>query len=181
MLVLDVPPDVPPQYAPTLVAQASLVQAPLDLERTVGVCHFIDARPEAVTLAVNTFTPLRSASYYLRTVERKGVGREGSTTLLKGPAHGELENDAEGNYLFVAKPGYYGPDKASFLVEIGSYKVTVVYQFKIVPGVSGGAYWDNPEYCPKGRVWKISLDPDDPSAHVNTFLYTPKIQLIRSR
>src|SRR2546422_4473385 len=138
MFVMDMPPDMPPQYAPVVIAQASQAQDPAKTDRTIGVCHLIDARPELRLGAVNTFSPLRAANYYLKTVERQFVGIEGKVTLLQEPMHGELEGDDKGNYLYLAKPEYLGPDRATFLVEIGGLKVKAVYYFKVMSGVPGG-------------------------------------------
>jgi len=186
MLVMDVPPEIPPQYAPVLVAEAPKTPAPVSLERTIGVCHLIDNRPELVLGAVNAFTPVRAVNYYFKTIENNYLGLKGTTTLLEGPKHGELEDlgsvvkdrgeifdSGARNYAYRAKGDYIGPDQATFLVEIGGYKVKAVYHFKVMQSVPHGGEQGNPytekEYCPNGRVWKISLNPDDPNAPIYTF------------
>jgi hypothetical protein len=183
MLVMDVPPEVPPQYAPVLVAEVPKTPAPASLERTIGVCHAIDNKPDAQLAAVNTFTPVLSATYYFERLESNYLGEKGATTLLEGPKHGELEDlgtfvreddrridSGARNYAYRAKGDYIGPDQATFLVEIGGYKVKVIYHFAVMPGVSGS--FDprkDKEHCPNGYIWKISLNPDDPNAPIYTF------------
>lgn len=178
MFVMDVPPDVPQQYAPVLVAEAPKTPAPASRERTIGVCKMLDGRIDATTekLAVNAFSPSMAAGFYFRQIEKIPVGSEGKTTLLQGPAHGELKVTPSGNYrFFPASSDYFGPDQATFLVEIGEYKVKLVYHFRVMPGVGGGDYSLEKDYCPNGGVWRISLNPDDPNAPIYTFEYPSQL------
>ena len=167
MFAIDMP-DVPPQYWPVVVVQASQVpDGDAKTARTIGVCHLIDSSPDAVTSAVNVFDPLGSVEYYLKQVEHRNVGIEGKVTLLQGPKHGTLDMGAtSGGY--VPNPGYLGRDSASFLVEIGGYKVKVVYSFKILDYVPQGSEgydpYEDKKYCPKGEHWKISFNLTDPDS-----------------
>jgi len=49
----------------------------------------------------------------------------------------------------------------------------VKYFIKVMLGVGGGTEagdaYDDKKNCPNGRVWKISLNPDDPNAPIYTF------------
>ncbi len=186
MFVMDVPPDVPQQYAPVLVAEAPKTPAPASRERTIGVCQLVASDPVYERMAVNTFTPVRAVNYYFNRLEGNYLGLKGTTTLLEGPKHGELEDlgtfvreddrridSGARNYAYRAKGDYEGLDQATFLVEIGGYKIKAVYHFKVMQSVPHGGEQGDPytekEYCPNGRVWKISLNPDDPNAPIYTF------------
>lgn len=199
MFVMDVPPDVPPQYAPVVIAQASQGQSTASINRTIGVCHLIDARPEVQNWAVNTFGPSMAVSRYLSTSDLQAVGPEGKVTLLQGPTHGNLEDlgsvvrDADTgatrdtgirNYAYNPNANYLGPDSATFLVEIGDLKIKAVYFFKVMAKVPGGTEgydpYDDKNNCPNGDTWRISFNPDDPNSPIYTFehpyLYTSALE-----
>ncbi len=180
MMVMDVPPDVPAHYAPVLVTEVSQAKKPATSERTIGVCQVFGGGPEYHLTAANVLSPALSVFSYFQASEKVTVGMEGTTTLLQGPAHGTMEDlgtkikrhgeiidSGIRNYAYRGDGSYSGPDQATFLVEIGSYKVKVIYQFRVLPRVGGGDYTSDKEYCPNGYVWKISLNPNAP---IYTFL-----------
>jgi hypothetical protein len=100
--------------------------------------------------------------------------KSAKVTLLQAPEHGELRLFATGdaNY-FSADSNYTGPDRATLLVEIGAYKVKVIYFFKVMPHVGGGTDGYDPyldkKNCPNGLQWKISFNDSDPNAPIYTF------------
>jgi len=103
MFVMDVPPDVPQQYAPVLVAEASKTPAPASLERTIGVCHLASSLPDDRLSAVNSMSPRLEASAYLQRVEGVKFDWRSTTwkmTLLDPPKHGTLAVEEGGSVLF---------------------------------------------------------------------------------
>jgi len=179
-MVMDVPPDVPPQYAPVVIAEAKQAAQP-STERTIGVCKLIENRPEARFTAVNTMSPVLGVYGYLTDYEKAVIDvatyKAAKITLLQAPKHGTLVTDNEGAVYYPddypVDSNYVGPDRATLLVEIGKYKVKVIYHFNVMPNVPGsgeqGRPTDDKRFCPNGRVWKISLNPDDPNAPIYTF------------
>jgi len=161
--MIDLPPDVPPQYAPVIIAQATQTQqGDTKTDRTIGVCQLIENPPIPPTTAVNSFTPLGSASVFLEKQEhRKLDWSSWKVTVLQGPEHGTLEMGTRGGRYHPA-PDYRGPDRATFLVQIGNLKVKVLYFFKVQFGGFGGTEGYDPyldkKNCPQGRLWKISLN-----------------------
>jgi hypothetical protein len=168
MLFMDMP-DIPPQYTPIIVAQASQAQQQ-GVERTIGICHPIENRLESKLSAVNSVSPVGTAYSYLKNIEHRKIDDAAylaaKMTLLQAPTHGELklwEGRQTGRYL-SADYNYTGPDQATVLVEIGDYKVKVVYRFVLMPNVPGsndeGTARDNKNICPNGHMWKITTTND---------------------
>lgn len=173
MLFMDMP-TTPPQYTPVVVAQA-MQPAAQDAARTIGVCHPIENKPESKLSAVNGFSPVLSAIAYLEEFEHQVINKRADflsifkaakMTLLQAPKHGELgldEQNQVGRY-FSSDYSYEGLDSATVLVEVGGYKVKVIYRFvlmKNVPGSSDqGTATDDKKTCPNGYRWKISTTPD---------------------
>ena len=182
MFVMDVPPDVPPEYAPVVIAQASQAQKNnVKTDRTIGVCHLIESQMASRLSAVNAISPLRAANGYFSQFEQREVGLEGKVTVLQGPEHGELrlyESTQSGRY-FPADTNYVGLDRATFLVEIGGFKVKVMYFFNVKPGFPGGTEgydpYEDKKYCPKGPAWKISLNENDPNGSLITFQHPSQL------
>ena len=180
MFVMDMPPDVPPQYAPVVIAQASQAKDPAKIDRTIGVCHLIQNPPIPSGTAVNSLSPIGSVWSYLKHQERLSpeqltdeMFNTAKATMLQGAKHGTLEYLGEGYFVYRPTSGYIGPDRATLLVEIGGLKVKVMYFFKLEPGAGGGTEGYDPyrdkKNCPQGEMWKISLNPDDPNAPIYTF------------
>jgi hypothetical protein len=190
MLIMDMP-NVPPQYAPVVIAQAEqaqpqLVVASAMAERTIGVCQLIQGA-DMPPSAFNGMSPTTAAWIYLRRVENlsKVVTEEtlvnAKTTLLKGTTHGTLKyfgvNLGEAIYQYYPDSGYKGADQATFLVEMGNYKVTLIYHFKVggeFGATDGYNSYDDKKNCPNGRYWKISTTQDaNGSLVVNSVDYLP--------
>ncbi|SRR6266705_2322711 len=162
-------PDAPPQYAQVMIVQAGAAkQGAAKIDRTIGVCHLIENPPIPPGTAVNAMSPVRAVNIYFDRVEHKAVGLAGKASILEGPRHGELRVTPSGNYRYFPVPDYYGPDRANLLVEIGGLTVKVMYFFKVMQSVPGGTEgydpYEDKKLCPEGsRVWKMSLNADDPN------------------
>src|SRR6266567_7206084 len=161
-------PAVPPQYAQVMIVQASQSLLSSDkLYRTIGVCSLVEnpIRMEGNQYsAVNSFGPIGSAQIYFRSVEHREIPDPGLVTVLRNPRHGTLKplgsDPKDRSYVYLPKPDYFGPDRATFLVEIGGKKIRMEYFFRVVAGVAD-SFYENKEFCPNGERWKISLNPDD--------------------
>ena len=165
MAFMDVPPDVPVQYAPVIVAQASQSQDPAKIDRTIGVCHLVNSLGVAgrdVPLSpVYVISPAETVSDYINIFEKRYVGLEGNITLLQGAEHGELKKEDGKYYRYTPVANYIGSDHATFLIEIGGLKVKAVYYFKVIDGGAIGATeGQDKKNCPKGMFWKISTPSD---------------------
>ena len=181
MFAMDLPPDVPVQNTSVVIAMASHdKKAAAKTDHTIGICHLIENQPDARYSAVNGLSPVGQAWVYLKkqgqlTPEQLTIEgfKAAKTSMLQEPKHGELIDVGSGYYRYnPAAPDYFGPDRATFLVEIGKRKVKVLYFFKVMPEVAGGNDAYNPYHdkknCPKGKRWKISLNPNDPSGPLLT-------------
>lgn len=172
--MLDLPPDVPPQYTPIVVAEAAQAKNQTK-ERTIGVCQLVSSLPDDRLSAVNSLSVARAASNYLKNIEHKAIDDLAWTaakmTLLEAPKHGELElhQPTQSAGYFSNVPNFEGTDQATVLVEIGGYKVTVKYFIKVMLGVGGGSEqgtpYDDKKNCPNGRVWKISHNLEELSTY----------------
>src|SRR3989338_7256120 len=165
MLFMDVPPEMPAQYAPVMVAQASQAQDPAKTDRTIVVCQLVNSfdlsGSDDPLSPIYVISPVGNVSDYINMFEKRYVGLEGKVTLLQAPAHGELKVTVSGNYRYTPVVDYIGSDRATFLVEIGGLKVKAVYHFKVIDGGAiGGTEWDDKKNCPKGYLWKISTTSD---------------------
>lgn len=176
MLIMDMP-DVPPQYTPIVLAQKSQATQQ-STDRTIGVCHPIENKLESRLSAINAVDPITSAYGYLRDIEHKVISDSAFSaakmTLLQATVHGELrlyEQTQSGRYL-SSDYNYTGSDRATILVEIGGFKVKVIYYFQLMKNVPGsgdeGTATDDKTICPNGETWKISFNPEDPNAPIYT-------------
>ncbi len=160
-------PDVPPQYAAVVIAQASQAQkGDAKTDRTIGVCHLIENPPIPPGSAVNAISPALSVGDYLKKQEHltpeqltAEMFKTAKTSVLQGPGHGDLRVTPSGNYRYFPESDYFGPDRATLLVEIGGRKVKLIYFFNVLHGVGGGDQdpYQDTKNCPKGELWKISL------------------------
>ena len=171
IFMMDIPPDLPPQYAQIVVAQSSQSKQQ-SRERTIGICKPIENNVES---KINATLPAIAVTNYFAKVERikldAGASRTGKLTLLQAPKHGKLDLDlgqdpTYGPY-FSYEPNdrsYEGPDRATLLVEVGGYKVKVEYFFPVMSDVPGstdeGEATDIKSICPRGAMWKISTIND---------------------
>jgi len=175
MFVMDMP-DLPPQYEQVMLVQASQSQqTKAQYERTIGLCALINNPPNAPKepwAGSDGLSPVVAVSNYFRAVENnldfKYEG--GRASVLEKPKHGVLQaTDGEGYYYFP-EAGYLGTDRATFLVEIAGRKYKAVHYLRVMEIVPEDGRLDK-RYCPNGRWWKISLNPDDPNAAQYTFEY----------
>ena len=167
-------PNVPPQAAPVMIAQANQAQASdVKTMRTIGVCH---PAPNNNYSGSNGVDPKGMAAQYLRNYEHRKIANSepGTITILQQPAHGILRLVTEadrgtlfgstasplkpdaGLYAYLPEEGYLGKDKAIAIVEIGGVKVKVVFYFQAI----SEAIPDYDTLCKKGYSWKISSTLD---------------------
>ena len=165
MFFLDMP-NVPPQNAPIVIAQSTqATQHKIVL--TIGVCSPIENKPESKTSAINDVAPIGSAYSYLKNSEHKKIDasafENAKVSILRTPAHGVLSQyDGVHSFSYISTDYQYnGTDQATLLVEMGSYKIKVIYYFNLMQNVPGssnqGTVFDNKSFCPNGRIWKVSL------------------------
>lgn len=167
-------PNVPLQQAPVIVLAQAAQPSTKELYGTVGVCYlspiaeqinpkrdqegYYDVNPRAYANNIFSFKPLADSQF---------LGYEtAEVNALQSPQHGALSNDlspSKGNTSYYPKSGYEGKDKVVFLVNIGGYKVKVVYFIKV------NALYDRDshphvkmydKYCPHTNPWKISSTLD---------------------
>ncbi|MBZ0093948.1 MAG: cadherin-like domain-containing protein [Sulfuricella sp.] len=155
MFILDTP-NVPPQYAPVMIAQAAPVkQGALNLDGTMGVCQLI---PSPVVLPESAEYHLSAWSHaetYLEKFKDVRTNFDTATvSVLQQPKHGKLVD----NDIYYPEPGYFGKDSVTFLVENGSYRVKVVYFIQVLnQGIGNETY---KRLCPSPYYWKISSTLD---------------------
>ncbi len=161
-------PDVPPQYAQVMIVQASQAQPRADTtDRTIGVCSLVEnpiQKEGEQYSAINSFGPIGAAATYFQNVEHRELLGPGLVTVLRNPAHGTLEPTAsdpkDRSFWYLPKQSYFGPDRATFLVEMGGKKIRMEYFFQVLQGVADN--YTKEQYrqlCPNGRQWKISSTP----------------------
>ena len=168
MFVMDMP-AVAAEAAPIVLAQVVTKPDSVRAQKSVGICSIIDNTPgwpaNEVRVA-NGIDPATSVQSYLFRFEHQEVSLPGKITLRQAPTHGSLEFRNGEFYEYVPSSSTYsGNDTASFLVELGGYKVKVMYVFHVLTqGVA-----DTPEFIektcgPKGDMWKISLSETRPGS-----------------
>ncbi|MES1191151.1 MAG: hypothetical protein ABUS47_08745 [Steroidobacter sp.] len=137
--------------------------------KTIGVCSLI-GNSEPPNSAANTIMPILAVNSYFASLENLDVGYDGKVALVRFPIHGTLVEVGDGTYSYRSTDGFVGYDNATFMVEIGGYKVTTIYTFDVMNGVPGGTDgydpYDDPKYCPTGEMWKISLDEKNIDSNV---------------
>jgi len=159
-------PNVPPQYTPVIIAQASPAQeAPAKIDRTIGVCKALSNPPPSSGTPPmgNTLTPARDIASYFYTAEKRTVAGTSTVTVLEQPKHGKLDDvgtmafdemkhavrdTGVRSYNYIPESSYLGEDKATLLINIGDYQVKAEYVFQVSTKV-------DEKLCPKS-YWKIS-------------------------
>ena len=181
--MVDVP-DVSPLYAPVVIAQVSQAQEDdVKADRTVGVCNPIGKWPDTPLTQDNDLDPIRMVGEYFEqygTPPKVTGVSPWKVSVSQGPRHGRLEVHGPQHggpepgplptYVYHPTPNYFGPDRATLLVEIGGYKVKVMYFLTVLRTVSVLPSEDR-KNCPKGALWKISLNPNGPNHGLITFLH----------
>ncbi len=147
-------PEALPQHTSSIVVETSKTQAAIfSVNKTFGTCAALDNPDKAI---VNTLNPTQS-------IKNHFGGKKISTTdmasakltVLKAPTHGTLDYHAETkSYLYRPELNYLGQDTATLLVEIGSYRITLIYSLRVVQGPSDDDV-DSTE-CPGPTMWEIS-------------------------
>ena len=171
-------PNVPPQDAPVMIAQANQAQTgDVTKVRTLGVCT---AMPNRIYSLSNVIEPVASANFYLEQYEHRKVDYNhlsGVVAILQQPKHGILRpvtqadvgtilqsggdpvDPAAGEYFYLPETGYEGKDSAILLVETGGVKVKVKYYFHAINGDLDNE--GSAPYCaPQSTFWKISSTLD---------------------
>ena len=138
MFAMDLPPDVPAQTAPVVIAMASQPKKDATkIDHTIGICHLIE-NPAGSPSAVNSLSPVTAVKIYLWNLEHRAIDKadlkDAKVSLLQSPKHGVLEffeGTQSAGYL-PSSIDYRGPDQATVLVEIGDRKVKVRYFFNVM-------------------------------------------------
>ncbi len=157
-------PNVPPQYTPVIIAQASPAQkTPAKMESTIGICKTLSNPPAGTPTVGNTLTPARDIARYFYDSEKRTVTGPSTVTVLEQPKHGKLNDvgtvafdemkhavrdTGVTSYNYIPESGYLGGDQATLLVNIGDYKVKAEYVFQVSANF-------NEKLCPTS-YWKIS-------------------------
>jgi hypothetical protein len=165
MFTLDVP-NLPQQYAPVMVAQTHQVKnkavAPM---RTMGICQPVSNYPGAEISGSNVLDSVAAAVNYFWRFEKRNM-KEGEAdakvTFVQLPKHGKLVDEGNGAYTYRPESGYFGKDSATSVVEIGGYRVKLVYFLQAVNSVASGNRAEELFCGAKGYQWKISTNPDTP-------------------
>ena len=168
-----------PQFAPEKIAQASQAQqVAANMDRTIAICHLMENPPTPPGTAVNSLSPIVALKTYFRVQERLVLEGASKATVLQNPAHGTLIDEGtlirdgfngplretgERSYSYQPAPGYLGQDSATLLVEMGGYKIKVIYSFHVLRGPIGDDTLDYERLCPNEvhRVSATSINVDD--------------------
>jgi hypothetical protein len=132
--------------------------------RTIGACQLI-GNPDPEDTAVNVISSDAAVQGYFYSFENRNLKGAAQVSILKNPVHGKLEDVGEGGYRYRPAPGYLGNDSTTVLVEMGGYKVKVVYVFHVLEGPLIGDTRDlYDKLCPK-QLYRISVNTSrDPGA-----------------
>jgi hypothetical protein len=152
MFPVDIP-DLPPQHAQVMIAQAGAA------DRTLGVCQVLEnparpAIPGDTVSAMNSMDPVIWVGNYFGEQERRQLTGPAQVSVVRRPAHGTVTRDNQGNYLYIPAAGYLGKDSATLLVEMGGAKILIVYSFMVAKVLDDR---EADRLCPPPLVRKISL------------------------
>lgn len=169
---------LPLSTSTALVAQAHAVRGSRGFTRAIGSCELMENPVDYSGSAVNFSSPLKTVNNYFFLKEKRNLPLTGKVQLLKEPQHGELSRlfqaETEWEFRYVPDADYFGPDQATFQVDIAGERVKLVYFFNVMNRVPGGTEGYDPyrdkKLCPKGAYWRIgknsetaSMLPDVPS------------------
>lgn len=153
MFFPDIPPEIPTQEVPAVIAESVTGSAET---RVIGQCVLVSNPPGT------SLIPVMAANIYFKWFEGKEIGVEGTVSLLEEPQQGDILSDDTGRWAYVPAENYQGMDSATFQVEVAGYKIKLVYGFNVMPYVGGGTEGydplQDPELCPNGQFWKVSPD-----------------------
>jgi hypothetical protein len=149
VFALDVP--NPPEYQSVAMTQTSQDHPADKLDRTVGVCQLVqnpaDSGMQAgETSAENDIGPVGDLLNYFRSSESKSIQFGGEVKILQAPKYGQLQPLEKGSYTYIPNAGYFGTDKATFLVNISGMKVKMVYTIHVEDAVDDS---NRSELCPR--------------------------------
>lgn len=190
--MFDLPSDIPPQYLPVMVAQATQAQAGrAKSERVMGVCKAVPNGSHSEPSLMNVANPVLIAKQYFYLYEQRTIEGPGKVTHMQRPKHGAFRLVTEADrgqlfssssgpvteesklYAYLPEPGYIGKDSATILVEVGGHRVKVIYFFQAV-NVNDFGLDSVERYCgKKGLYWKISYDSSGPYGATFPVLYCP--------
>ncbi|RUL68507.1 Ig-like domain-containing protein [Dyella choica] len=153
-------PNAPSQSDTVIVAQASQVNHGARREHILGICQAIPSfqkTPPTINEQGEYVLSFPAAgSDYFQMYENKVLPDTGTATVQSQPKHGILEDDGGGNYTYLPNPGYLGEDGATFLVDLNSQKVKVIYFFHVIEGHADMNSDRFQSLCKDGGMWQIS-------------------------
>ncbi|MBV8660355.1 MAG: hypothetical protein JO142_21250 [Burkholderiales bacterium] len=147
--------DVPLQQRVEIVAQAEQPRNSISGNMAVGLCGTIDSSPGG-RVEPNSISPYDFAHEYLYRYVHRDIRKPAEVTVLELPSHGELKNfGSRYGYAYIPVLNYIGVDRFSVMVEMGGYRVKVVYFYHVDDHVLTDGQSDR--LCSKhGHIWKIS-------------------------
>jgi hypothetical protein len=193
MFVPDMP-NVPDQYLPVIVAEARpMVAASPNKNMTFGVCQLV---PNLSYVPVGGEHALNPASVAVADLWRfdehfrqmpedqrrealLALEKTAKVTILQQPTYGTLSDTARDypdatpdSPYYNPKPGYLGKDQVIFLVEMGEYKIKLIFNVYPVAGSS-----EDPKAIEKlcgkrGTYYKISSASEQLSALLSSTDYS---------
>lgn len=145
MFILDLP-EIPDAYLSILVAEYRpvAVGATNAKTMTIGVCRPVEnhqwRKPEALSPAVSTVNYLWEFQGFRQMPGKQGretlyaLEKTAKITILQQPSHGKLTlttdeypNSLPNTYFYHPEPGFLGKDRIVAWVEMGQYKIKLVY------------------------------------------------------
>ncbi len=189
MFVPDMP-NVPDQYLPVLVAEARpAATTSTSKEMTFGFCGLVPNISGQVVGREHELNPASIAvadlwdfdEYFKQMPEDQrreallALEKTAKVTILQQPKYGTLIDTAKPAYqdtitglFYNPKSGYMGKDQVVFLVEMGEYKIKLIYNIYPVDGSP-----ENPEAIKKmcgkrGQYYKIASASEQLTSWFNT-------------
>jgi len=135
MFVLDIP-EVPPQYAPVIIADASQAsQRTSKLDQTWNVCQLLESRQAEELGAANILEPALAVKIYMQGRFSDADIAKSKVSVVENPKHGVLESDDQKAYLYTPDSAdYIGQDATTFLVEISGFSIKLIYSLHVDQG-----------------------------------------------
>jgi hypothetical protein len=158
------PPTLPPQEAPAQATQKSHASVMPSITHAIGICQPVSTfqtPPPIRERGDYAIDPIFQARNYFSTYKHMQITEAAEKIISSQPKNGSLISDGDA-YIYLPNPNYLGSDGATFLVNLGDKKVSVIYYFYVTPGqvqegedtADGGARYR--KLCPHGYSWKIS-------------------------
>ncbi|MES2205595.1 MAG: tandem-95 repeat protein [Pseudomonadota bacterium] len=155
MFIPDLPSAYYSQSTPLMIAKADQEKSnDQKTNRSMGICHIANSLDYGMDNLENGIAPVAEVKEYFRLYENKEIQGEARLKILLQPVNGYLKQDSSNGFLYNPESKYEGKDKAIIQVEIGDYKVRIVYLFKVVYGSVNSER--EGEICGKrGYRWRI--------------------------